>query len=170
MSILDLPFVARTRRHHALEHATIHILNLRFPSLRLTGWSTHQGFYLAGPLAASEVQAAVSEALLRLRQGESHLAIHPLCGTNLVTSGALAGLVAFVAMLPGDQRSRRERLPLVLLLTTLAMVIGQPLGLLMQEYVTTEADLAQSSIASIDSHPIGDMWLHHIRLRQENEG
>ena len=31
MGLLGIPFVARTRRHHALEHATIHILNQRHP-------------------------------------------------------------------------------------------------------------------------------------------
>ncbi len=169
MSILDLPFIARTRRHHALEHATIHILNQRFPMLRLAGWSTHRGFYISGSISASEVQTAATEALLRLRQGESYLAVHPLCGTNLVTAGTLVGLVAFLTMLPGDQRSRRQRLPTVLLLSTLAMVIAQPLGLLVQEHVTTETNLAQTWVARIDSHPMGQVWVHSIQLRQADE-
>ena len=169
MSILDLPFIARTRRHHALEHATIHVLNQRFSMLRLAGWSTHRGFYISGSISASEVQAAAAEALLRLRQGESHLAVHPLCGTNLVTAGTLAGLVAFLTMLPGDQRSRRQRLPTVLMLCTLAMVMAQPLGLLVQEYLTTETDLAHTWIAGIDSYPMGQVWVHSIQLRQEDE-
>jgi hypothetical protein len=72
-------------------------------------------------------------------------------------------------MLPGDQRSRRQRLPTVLLLSTLAMVIAQPLGLLVQEHLTTETDLAQTWVARIDSHPMGQVWVHSIQLRQEDE-
>jgi len=169
MSILDLPLIARTRRTHALEHATIHVLNRRFPTLPLAGWSTQRAFYISGAVSASDVQSAAHEALLRLRQGETHLAVHPLCGTNLVTAGTLVGLVSFLAMLPGNPRSRRQRLPTVLLLSTLAMAIAQPLGLLVQEHVTTEPNVAQTLITRVDSRPMGHMWVHCIRLRQEDE-
>lgn len=169
MSILDLPLIARIRRAHALEHATIQVLNRWFPMLPLAGWSTHRAFYISGAVSASDVQAAATEALLRLRQGETHLAIHPLCGTNLVTAGTLVGLVTFLAMLPGGSRSRRQRLPTVLLLSTLAMVIAQPLGLLVQEHVTTETNVAQTLVARVDSRPMGRMWVHCIQLRQEHE-
>jgi len=31
MNILDIPLIARTRRNHALEHATIHVLSEHEP-------------------------------------------------------------------------------------------------------------------------------------------
>jgi hypothetical protein len=169
MGILDLPLISRTRRTHALEHATIHVLNRRFPMLQIAGWSTHRAFYISGAISAADVDAAVTEALLRLRRGESQLAIHPLCGTNLVTAGSLVGLITFLTMLPGDARSRRQRLPTVLLLSTLAMVIAQPLGLLVQEHVTTETNVAQTQVTRIDSRPVGQVWVHCVQLRQEGE-
>jgi len=156
--------IAATQRHHALEHATIHILNRRFPSLRVIGWSTNQGFYIHGPVSPASVGQAVAEAIARLRRGETHLAIHPRCGTNLVTSGTLVGAVAFLTMLPGTAKSRRERLPLVLLLSTLAMFLAQPLGLWVQANVTTSSDLDSDLVPEIDSRLVQGTTVHHVRL------
>ena len=164
MGLLGIPFVARTRRHHALEHATIHILNQHHPTLRLIGWSTPSGFYIYGHVPTAEVQQAVGEALTRLRRGESHLAVHPRCGTNLVTAGALVGLTTFLAMLPGDRRSRRERLPLVVLLSTIALMLAQPLGLVVQQYITTDANPAAQLSATIQPGQAGKTPIHRIHL------
>jgi hypothetical protein len=164
MSILEIPILTRIRRHHALEHATIRILNRRFPTLRLAGWSAPGGFYVCGAIPTNDVQAAVVEALTRLSRGEHDLAIHPHCGTNLVTAGTLAGLLAFLSMLPGDQRSRRTRLPLVLLLSTLALMLAQPLGLVVQQHVTTEANLGSMAVARIDSYRMGRTPVHRVQL------
>jgi hypothetical protein len=165
MSILEkFPFIAQTRRHHALEHATIQVLNNRFPTLHLVGWSTHRGFYIHGHVSTADVQNAVAEALARLRRGESYLAIHPRCGTNLVTTGTLVGLIAFLTMLPGDRRSRRERLPLVLLLSTLGALFAQPLGMLVQEHITTDPSMDGAITVEIESSSIGDVPLHMVRL------
>jgi hypothetical protein len=165
MNILDIPFVNRIRRHHALEHATIRILNQRLPSTQLAGLSAPGGFYLYGDVPTPEIKRALAEALSRLSSGERHLAIHPHCGTNLVTAGTLAGLTAFLSMLPGDERARRTRLPLVLLLSTLAMLLAQPLGVVVQQRVTTEANLGDISVASIDKGLVGQTPVHRVRLR-----
>jgi hypothetical protein len=167
--MLNIPLIASTRRYHALEHATIQMLNLRFPVARLIGWSTPAGFYISGPVSAEDVRAAVTEAIVRLQRGESHLAIHPRCGTNLVTAGTLVGLVAFLTMLPGDLRSRRERLPLVLLLSTLATLFAQPLGLLVQQYVTTEAHLGRVLAVQIDTRQVGRMPVYHVQFGSQVE-
>jgi hypothetical protein len=161
-SLLNVWFVTKTRQYHALEHATIQILNRSFPLLRLAGWSTPNGFYVYGPVSTSQVQAAATEALYRLHRGEDHLAIHPRCGTNLVTAGILVGLVAFLTMLPGDTRSRRERLPLVMLLSTLVLLLAQPLGLLVQ--VTTLADLDGQETIRIDRLGFGQTHFHRVQL------
>jgi hypothetical protein len=151
----DTSMLTKVRRHHALEHATIRILNRRFPTLRLAGWSAPGGFFVYGDVSTPDVQNAVAEALIRFSQGERHLAIHPHCGTNLVTAGVLAGLFSFVSMLPGDRRARQARLPLVLLLSTLALMLAQPLGLVVQQHVTTDTNLTGVSSVRIDS------WAEH---------
>jgi hypothetical protein len=160
--------LTKIRRHHALEHATIRILNRRFPMLRLAGWSAPGGFFVYGDVSTPAVQDAVAEALFRLSSGERDLAIHPHCGTNLVTAGLLAGLFSFVSMLPGDQRARQARLPLVLLLSTLALMLAQPLGLVVQQHVTTEANLDGVSSVHIDSRQMGGTPVHRIQLEHKD--
>ncbi len=163
MSLFSL--IADARRSHALEHATIQVLQSRRPELAILGRSTPGGFYLYGDLATAEVQAAAAEALERLRRGERHLAVHARCGTNLITTGMLTGTIAFLAMLPGDERSRRERLPLVLLLATLAAIVAQPLGPLVQEYLTTQTNLQGTEVEGVERRRIGELTVHKVLLR-----
>jgi hypothetical protein len=160
----NVPILARIRRHHALEHATIHLLNRRYPTLRFAGWSAPGGFFVCGHISATDVQSAVAEALARLSAGERHLAIHPHCGTNLVTAGILVGLTSFVSMLPGDQRNRRARLPLLLLLSTAALVLAQPLGMVVQRRITTDTNLDSVSAIRIDSYQVNKIPLHRVTL------
>jgi len=81
-SILDFQPISRTRRNHSLEHATIHVLSKKFPNVTLAGMSSPSGFTLIGDVATEDVAEAAIEALRRLREGESQLALHPNCGTN----------------------------------------------------------------------------------------
>ena len=83
------------------------------------------GFYIYSDLRANEVEEAAADALRRMKRGESHLAVSPLCGTNLAVGGTLAGLAALVAVGSGD---RWERLPNVLTAAMLAVLAGQPIG------------------------------------------
>ena len=152
-----------------MEHATIHLLNRRFSTAHLAGFSTPYGFYILGHIPTDDIRIAATQALDRLKRGERQLAIHPRCGTNVVTAGTLVGLVLFVATLPGDKRSRRERLPLVLLLSTLTLMLVQPLGALVQESVTVNADQEKTTIAGIDRRLAGQTPLHLIRLDHGDE-
>jgi hypothetical protein len=164
-----LSLLSRIRRHHAIEHATIRILNRRLPHLRLGGWSAPGGFFIYGAVTQAQLQAAITEALARFARGERHLAVHPRCGTNLVTAGMLVGLTSFASMLPGDQRARRARLPLVLLLSTLALLLAQPLGLAVQQHVTTDANVESVAGITIDSHQLGGAPVHRVQLQHRRQ-
>ncbi len=109
------------RQVHALEHATVWLLSnhpeistesTRYPQLqddgRLSGLSTHYGFYLYGPATTARIKWAATTALDRLKAGDSHLAIHPRCGTNaaaqlLLTSGIALGLSSLLPKRPLEQ-------------------------------------------------------------------
>jgi len=162
MRLFNTSFIAHTRRNHALEHATIHLLNGRHPTAKLGGWSTPAGFYVYGHVPTADVQGAASEALYRLRRGERNLAVYPRCGTNLVTAGTLVGSIAFLTMLPGDNRSRRERLPLLILLSTLALLLAQYLGPAVQEYVTTDVNHSDSHIVKVERGTAGRTPVHRV--------
>ena len=163
MNPLDFSIIRRTRRNHALEHATIHLLSAALPGKSLAGRSTPFGFYLYGDVTTDNLTTAAYEALHRLRQGERRLAIHPGCGTNFLTSGMFAGLAAFAALSIGDQKHRLSRLPDVLIAATVALMIAQPVGPKLQEKVTTLADMGDLSIMAIlnlDTH--SSLTTHYV--------
>jgi hypothetical protein len=140
-NLLEAPLIIKTRRNHALEHASIHILSQNFPGRAMAGHSNPTGFFLIGDLPTEQVREAVSEALTRLQNGEKQLAIHEGCGTNYVVTGGLAAVFALAGMSgTRTNRERFERLPLVMMLSVLAFMISQPLGPALQKKVTTEAD------------------------------
>ncbi len=163
MNVLDAPLVSETRRNHALEHATIHILSGRFPGRAMAGHSNPTGFFLIGDLPTEDVRSAASEALTRLQNGESRLAIHAGCGTNYVVIGALTGLFAIIGMI-GTKRTRErfERFPLLILLSILAFMTGQPLGLALQKRVTTQAD--PGGLTIVDIYPVSKT-IHRVVTR-----
>ena len=167
MGWLDWPVVARTRRHHGIEHATIHILSDRDPSLALYGRSDPRGFLVYGEVATETFRAAVESALQRLQQGERSLAVHPNCGTNLATDGILAGLAA-VASSAGRGRSLWERLPAAIIGATFALYFARPLGLLVQERITTSSDVAGVQIGRIIRHQQGRITVHRVEMVRES--
>ena len=81
--------IRRTRQHHAIEHATLHVLAARFPHRRMAGYSDPGGFTIFCDLPLESVRRGVSDALLQLQSGQADLAIHPNCGTNLAVSAQL---------------------------------------------------------------------------------
>src|SRR3990172_6168638 len=118
--------IETTRRNHALEHATVTILLNRLgPDTRLVGRSTQSGFYIYGDLPTQVLAESVQDGLERLRRGESHLALSPLCGTNLAVAGILARLSSTIPLGNGN---RWQRLPNVLLAGMLAVLAAPPVG------------------------------------------
>lgn len=167
MSVVDYPLLSRIRRNHGLEHATLHVLSARKPRTPMAGHSDMKGFWLLGDVSVEEVQSAVEEAQRRLRAGERNLAVHPNCGTNIVTSGILAGVAAIVGLFGAGQRFRDklERLPLVVTLATLALIISQPVGRALQENITTSADLGDLEVVEIRVVSEGRAPAHRIVTR-----
>ncbi len=161
MNILETPIVATIRRNHALEHATVHLLS-RGPYTQVMGRTTTDGFYVYGPVETQEVAAAASEALARLRAGEHELAIHPRCGTNLAVTGLLAGLSCFLVW--GGKGRRLTKLPRLLLAATIAVMAAQPLGLLVQERLTTSTDLEEMTIKGVTRQEVGRVVIHKVEL------
>jgi hypothetical protein len=162
--VLDSVPVSRLRRNHGLEHATLHMLAERHPGQPLAGHSDLGGFWIIGDLTLEEVADAVNEALGRLQAGERKLAVHPNCGTNFATSGVLAGLAAGAAMFGAGRRLRSnfERLPSAILFATLALIVAQPLGLMIQEHVTTSGDPGELKVVEIQARTAGPFPRHRV--------
>jgi hypothetical protein len=154
---------SRIRRNHGLEHASIHMLAKRGLG-PIMGHSDARGFWLFGNLKTEDVRAAVGEALTRLRAGEHDLAIHPNCGTNLVTAGLLAGMAGAAAMSGAGprRRDRFERLPLAGLLATLALLLARPLGTRLQQRVTTSGNPGDLEVLDIRPTTRAGQTAHRI--------
>lgn len=148
--LLQLPLILETRRNHALEHATIHILSAKFPDRHFAGHSNPTGFFLLGNVSTDEVEMAATQALTRLRAGERELAIHAGCGTNFASTAFLAGTLAWLPL--SGARSWRRRLwllPFAIAFGLLGYALSQPLGPWLQAHITTEADIDGLRIQSV---------------------
>jgi hypothetical protein len=166
MSILQLPLILETRRNHAIEHGTIHILGAKFPGQSFAGHSNPTGFIIIGDVAIEDVANAATQSLTRLRAGERELAIHPGCGTNFATSGLLAATLAWLPLSVG--RTRRTKLfllPFAVLVGVLGYVFAQPFGPVIQAKVTTEADPGETHITRVSPVGFGKIKAHYVTTR-----
>ena len=157
--------ISRIRRNHGLEHATIHVLSEGHKRFSAQGNSDHRGFHLNiyGDITEDEVNAAVDEAYRRLRAGEHHLAVHPNCGTVLVTTAALATLAAQTMMALENWREPRagrvrpaslaNALPGAMLAVVVALIVGRPLGVRLQERYTVDGELDDLRVESVRPVP-----------------
>jgi hypothetical protein len=150
MKIFDIPPYLATRRNHALEHATLHVLARKYDEKQLGGHSNPTSFYIFGEIATDDLRDAVNEAMTRLRAGEKELAIHPGCGTNAASSMVLPAMFALFPF-QGSRSSRRRflLLPIALLFGVFGFFLSKPLGPWLQRNVTTEADLGDMRVAEI---------------------
>lgn len=171
--VLRLPLVRRTRRNHALEHATITVLSNRVKSLSMAGRSDQKGFVLFGDVPTEAVRSAVLEALRRMQHGEKSLAIHPNCGTNLVTTSFCASVAAMLGLKGTRSAGFMNRLPVVMGLVAVAVVLSQPLGFSLQRHITTDGDPADLELVDIVRSEMrspfgrGRIVVHRVTLRSE---
>jgi hypothetical protein len=157
-------FIQRLRQHHALEHATVTILSRRTPGCQIVARSDFDGFTVFGKVDTAVLRSAVAEALERLQAGQADLAVHPNCGTNLVTAGVLAGLAAFAAG-SGRKRSLWDRLPSAVLAATVALIAAVPLGRWLQEKVTTSPQVAGLHVAQVLRLEGGPVTRHRVVIQ-----
>ena len=147
--ILDLPFILETRRNHALEHATLHMLAHTHKG-SMAGHSNPTGFFLLGDFSTPDVWVCATEALERLREGESGLAIHAGCGTNLATTTLLSATMGWSVLRGGKStRTKILLLPIAVALAVVGVLLARPLGPWLQKYVTTEANMGNMQIVDI---------------------
>ncbi|PJF22150.1 MAG: hypothetical protein CUN56_07435 [Phototrophicales bacterium] len=170
--LLEHSLIRRVRRNHALEHATVHMLTRKLKNLRVAGRASDSGFVLMGDIPTDAVEKAAHEALTRLQRGEHKLAIHPNCGTNLVTTGVMSTMAATIGLSVGSNTRRfsADRFSLTLMLTILALIVSQPLGMRIQELITTKGDPGDLEIIEINRREINwfghKMVMHHIATRR----
>ncbi len=169
--LLRTPIARRTRRNHGLEHATIHILSGRIRNLHMAGRSNQEGFILLGEAPTEMIESAARDALRRMQNGEHSLAVHPNCGTNLVTTGFMATLAAMIGFSGASRRANTlDRFPAVTVLVMAAILLSRPLGTNLQKHITTDGNPADLEIISITRDTVrtpfgGSMTIHRVKTR-----
>ncbi len=162
-SILDLPFVLETRRNHALEHATLHVLASKYPHQPMAGHSNPTGFFILGNVTTDDIQSAAAQALTRLRAGERDLAIHAGCGTNLATTALLAGTLAWLALRGAKSTlGRILHLPFAIAFAAFGVLLSQPLGPMIQQRITTDAEMGNLQIVEVRPSLRGRITAHRV--------
>jgi hypothetical protein len=145
----------------------LHLLARKYPRTSMAGHSDLSGFWILGDVPTDDVGAAAVEALLRMKAGETNLAVHPNCGTNLATTGFLASLAGFLVMLGAGRRLRDklERLPAAISLATLAVFLARPLGYFFQANVTASGEPGTLEIVEVRPAKRGWMRAHRVVTR-----
>ena len=102
LALINLPFVAaafrafrldpQTRRNHALEHATIHVLEIG-KTRRLSGRAAGNGFRISGRTSPHDIRRAFEQVRRTVRSGAPLPHISGRCGSNVVSALGLALLL-----------------------------------------------------------------------------
>lgn len=161
--MLDWGPVSLTRRNHGLEHATLNLLSKRQPGA-FAGYSDARGFWIVGNVSTDLLLETAQEALARMNNGEHGLAIHPYCGTNFVTTGVVAGSLAWLFTLgkANSFKKKFDRWPLLVLAVTAGAVLANPLGFKVQEKITTSGVPGNLVIRQITRYERKGPVLHRI--------
>ncbi|NEO83617.1 MAG: hypothetical protein F6J87_05060 [Spirulina sp. SIO3F2] len=151
------------RQAHALEHATVWVLNemqaqtvstSRWDDGNLGGLATDRGFYLYGTVEVPQLNRAARCALRRLQQGDWQLALHPRCGTNTLVSLVVAASLTLgtSVLLPRSPLAQLVGMGTAL---TLATQLAPELGSWTQQHLTTEIPF-NLQVARV--FPTVDLW------------
>jgi hypothetical protein len=165
---MNLTWLDRIRRNHALEHATLNLLGRQYPGAQAMGMSGPRGFTIYTSLTAEEIVPAVMEALKRLKAGEAALRVHRHCGTNMVVTATLTTLATLLGIQSTKPSLRKHigRLPHLILLNVLALFVAPPLAEWVQGTLTTDPDLASVEVASVFTDYFRGMQRIRVHTRQ----
>jgi hypothetical protein len=164
MKLDDLFFSRRIRQNHALEHATITILSGRLPELSVSARSSSDGFIIFGDVDLGELRLALDEALARLQAGESELAIHPNCGTNLAVGITMITLGTMLGMASSQVRTR---VATAAASSFAGWAAARPLGEYVQRHFTTLPELDGVRVTEIARRKFLGMTFVEVRTVQE---
>jgi hypothetical protein len=157
----------QVRSNHALEHATLHVLQQKGIKTRLGGISDLGGFWIYGEVETTVLMEAAREALKRLAAGEQELAIHPNCGTNIAVGALAGGGMAWLSMVGtrGKFGKKLRRLPVAALLAVVGYQLARPYGPKLQEQITTNADVSGLEIVEVIEHEVMGGPVHRVATR-----
>lgn len=146
------PWIDAIRRNHGVEHATVAVLFSRTGPQRVAGRASKDGFFILGAVDEAQLLSCAHEALDRMQRGEAELAVSPHCGTNIAVTAALSTLATMNTFARHPERSLRERFGDAFTGSIFAIIASQPIGRLVQRFLTTRADVQAMEIVGIRTY------------------
>lgn len=135
------------RRNHAIEHATINVLEQQAGyRLNLSGLSREDGFYITGIQNPEIVEEAAVRALMLLKRGNCQLAIHRRCGTDVAIANFISSMVFLVLLLMTGRFSILNMIIALLFSNFLSPYLGE----YVQKYFTTSCDVMNMEIVGLE--------------------
>lgn len=133
------------KRNHALEHATINLLEERYGIRNLSGLAVEDGFYISWPYDPMYVLDAVREGQYLLSKGHRELAIHKRCGTMVLGTNIVAVISFVIFLIIWGFNLFTLILPMFI-----GIFIGNPMGIFLQRYLTTDTNVKDAEILGIE--------------------
>lgn len=162
--ILEANPVWKIRSNHALEHATLHVLEAKGVRARVSGLSDSGGFWLLGDVPSGMVLESVHEALQRMQAGETGLAMHDHCGSNLVPGIVVSSGLAWLAMAGAGKNLRKKamRIPLAVLLAWLGFEAARPAGPFLQEKAVSTDHMQTMLVREVRCYQRYGLVIHRV--------
>lgn len=144
--LVKIAFNKRLRANHALEHATINVIEEHLGCLNLAGLGQENGFIIQGPIDAYTVEEAARVGLLRLKSGEKSLALHKRCGTSMLAANFISSVLVIYLLWSFGYFG----IFYIVLALLAAQLFGPSLGWFFQKYVTTSTDVQGMEIVTVE--------------------
>ncbi len=144
--IYEIATNERLRCNHALEHATINVIEEYYGPQRLAGLARDDGFLIRGASDPGLVEKFARVGLERLKRGESHLAIHDRCGTSIASANLLSAVVFLLLLFQTGYFTFLN----VLLAMMIANLTGPVIGRLVQQMFTTSVQVKNIEVVDVE--------------------
>ena len=139
-------WLSAVRRNHGLEHATVAVLFERYGPRRIAGRASGNGFFILGKIDQQVLDDCAHEALNRMQNGQPGLAVSPLCGTNIAITGLFTATAALAARRRAERQQRSDGFMSAVTAAMFAVILAQPAGRWLQQFVTTSGDVGELAI------------------------
>lgn len=146
VQLIKIAFNKGLRANHALEHATINVLEEKFGYRGLAGLANEDGFIIQGAVDPRHLEMAAQEGLHRLQRGEHRMAIHDRCGTSILAANFISAVIFLILL----WQTGMFNLVNVLLAVILAQFIGPAAGKLFQKFITTSPQVQNIGIVGVE--------------------
>jgi len=148
LQIIEIATNKPLRKNHALEHATINVIEEKWGRRGvLSGYARENGYYIIGPVDPETLEWASHEAWERLARGEANLAIHSRCGTSIAVASFTTAVIFILLLVFSRTMNIFLEIAVAILL---GQILGPFLGEFTQKYFTTDPDVRNVRIVGVE--------------------